>query len=67
MDRKTIMFRTAEALDAMEGLEAAVTHRRYLADYSHTQIAAELHITEDESAQLATAGLKRIKNFVFDT
>ena len=65
MDRKNIMYRTAEALDAMEGLEAAVTHRRYLADYSHTQISEELNISETESMTLAAAGLKRIKNHVF--
>lgn len=66
MESKNIMYRTAEALDAMEGLEAAVVHRRYLADYSHTQISEELNISETESMALAAAGLKRIKNHVFE-
>lgn len=67
MDQKNIMYRTAEALDEMQGLEAAVTHRRYLADYSHAQIAAELNITEQDSARLAASGLRRIKDHVFET
>lgn len=65
MEEGMMMFRTAEALDTMMGLEAAVTHRRFLAEYSHAEIAAELEITEQESIALAAAGLKRIKDHVF--
>lgn len=67
MDQESIMYRAAEALDNMQGLEAAVAHRRYLGDYTHAQISEELSISEQESVFLAAAGLKRIKNHVFGT
>lgn len=67
MNQEAITYRTAEALDNMQGLEAAVTHRRFLGDYTHAQISKELSITETESVQLAAAGLKRIKHHVFGT
>lgn len=64
-EERIIMYRTAEALDQLEGMEAQVAHRRFLAGHSHEQISEDLGMTETQARQIAASGLRRIKNYVF--
>lgn len=65
LTEENLLYQVAEALDLMQGMEAQVMHRRFLADHSHEQIALDLGLSEAESLQLAASGLRRIKEYVF--
>lgn len=60
-----MMWRTADALDRLEGLEAQVTVMRYLGNYPYERIASELDLPVDQSRQLAISGLQKVKDSVF--
>ena len=66
MTQEVSMWRLAEIFDNMQGVEAQVMHRRFLADHSHEQISRELALDEQESVRIAASGLKRIKAEIFD-
>lgn len=65
MTEENMLYQIAEALDLMQGMEAQVMHRRFLADHSHEQIARDLGLSEAESLRLAASGLRRLKEHVY--
>lgn len=62
-----MFFRLAELFDSMQGVEAQVMHRRFLAEHSHAQISKELGLSEQQSIEIAASGLRRVKNEIFNT